>query len=229
MPSATAIRLVLRSLRKRGFANTCRFLLNEIVFDLRFKTETRSTVTAEKLVASGPNKVEATNYQPTNWLLLKRIFKAISGTLVDPLGSTLMDIGSGKGRVVIAALHFNLGRVVAVEFDRRLYQICEDNLLRYEKRNPSAAGRWRLLNEDAAIVEIPDGVNLFFLYNPFGATVVAKVAKRIRDHSLKRTTPCYVIYVNPVHARLFTEIGFSRHALSNSEVSILGGPAANTV
>jgi uncharacterized membrane protein YbhN (UPF0104 family) len=221
--SVHRLNLVVRSIRKRGLLETLKFVAGEISFDWTFRTDTTAPVPVAELSVTTDNKAHAAPYQGTSWFLLKRVF----GTLIrsgqtEPQRTCLMDFGCGKGRVMLAALHFRIKKVIGVEFDGNLCAVCRENLMTYTRRKVAGqAVAWEVINSDASEVEIPPEVNLFFLYNPFGGPPLEAVAQRIYEACRASGERLLVIYVNPVHERIFQHLGFSRTADSDDDVAIL--------
>ncbi len=114
-------------------------------------------------------------YDASPWSALPNIFEHL------PLGFdrfAFVDIGAGKGRIVLAAAAFPFASVIGVEASPSLCRIAENNL---------AACRWRrrrarsvaIVERDATKFAIPDVPCIFFFYNPFSFTVMESVISNI--------------------------------------------------
>jgi uncharacterized membrane protein YbhN (UPF0104 family) len=220
--SANPFRLVLSSIQKRGWFATAKYIVGELSFDWIFRAETRTPVAVENLVVTSDSKAYACTYQGTGWFLLKRLFHSlIRNGRLDPQTTCLIDFGSGKGRVLLAALHFEIGRVIGVEFDPQLCSIARSNLSRYAGRKTIGKTlSWEVVHGDVLDFRIPEEANLFFLYNPFHGRVLEEVAARIHRACTASSGDCLVVYVNPIHDEIFRRLGFAPAADSDSEVAI---------
>lgn len=92
-------------------------------------------------------------------------------------GETVADLGCGTGRAAFyfAAHGFD---TVGIELDARRFAQVADNLTRCRKRAPEAADRIRLIHGAAQDFE-PDGVDVFYCFNPFPAKVLRGVLRQI--------------------------------------------------
>ena len=120
----------------------------------------------------------------------------------------LLDIGCGAGRVVSAAARRPFARVAGLEIDPEFAALGRRNLATLRGRRCPAA----VLEVDATEYEIPDDVNIVFLYNPFQGVVLDRVMERVfasHDRSPRRFR---VVYANPVEADRLLERGRIRVA-----------------
>jgi uncharacterized protein (TIRG00374 family) len=220
--NSSPLALVCRSIRRRGLLATVEYVVGEIVFDWLFRAETRTPVAVTDLAVTSASKAYAANYQGTGWFLLKRVFRSLNRSgRIDPATTCLIDFGCGKGRVLLASLHFGIGRVIGVEFDPRLCAIARRNLARYAGRRRSGSPlSWEVVHSDVLDFSIPADANLFFLYNPFSGPVLDAVAERIRQSCAESSRRRFVVYVNPVHEDVFRRLGFTTTSDSDGEVAI---------
>ena len=94
-----------------------------------------------------------------------------------PERSTLVDLGSGMGRVVLHAARRPYRQIIGVEVSPALHEIAKENRAAY--RGPRACNDVRLVRADAASFAFPRGDVVVYLYNPFGATVLGAVLDRL--------------------------------------------------
>ncbi|MEZ4320501.1 MAG: class I SAM-dependent methyltransferase [Myxococcota bacterium] len=112
------------------------------------------------------------NYEPS----LPSVVGAVLDAIPDPERCTFVDLGSGKGRVVLLAAGRPFRRVVGVEHRRALHRRAQRNEAAYT--GPIVC-RPEWVCADARAVELPDGPLVVFLYNPFGIEVLDAVLARI--------------------------------------------------
>lgn len=125
-------------------------------------------------------------YQPTDYRVLERIARTgiISGT------NTLVDYGSGMGRVAIALSEMTGCHAIGVEYDARLCARAESNA----KTHPKT----RFVCEDAARFEVPVDADRFFFFNPFSTRVFLSVLRRVRDSLNARPREIMLLFYFPV-------------------------------
>jgi Methyltransferase domain len=109
---------------------------------------------------------------------------------------SFIDLGCGKGRVVMMASAFGLRQVVGVELHPALAAIAEANVATW-----SAAGRAvcpiRIVCQDATEFVLPEGPCLLYLFNPFASPVMKQLIERIENDFAQRQELLDIIYFNP--------------------------------
>ena len=103
-----------------------------------------------------------------------------------------MDLGSGKGRVLLLASEYPFRRVVGIEFAQELNEIAERNVALYG----SARRRCddvRTVTADAADYLLPDEPVVLYLYNPFAPEVLRRHLERNRGSLESGSRPVYVL------------------------------------
>jgi hypothetical protein len=117
-----------------------------------------------------------------------------------------VDLGSGKGRVLVYASARPFRRIVGVEFAGELHEIAAANVDtgRHPRRRCADI---EVVHRDAVAFDIPDEPCVFFLFNPFERYVLDQVVDNIRASHERNPRPMYVVYHNPVYAAAFEETG----------------------
>lgn len=136
------------------------------------------------------------NYEPSPPSV---VAEALSAVPVD--GRTFVDLGSGKGRVVLLASRLPFARVVGVEHRRRLHAIAERNRIAYEgSAGPGAPIHF--LCGDVAEHPLPGGPLVVWMFNPFGPTVIDAVCRRLQGEDV------WWVYAWPKHPLVLQAHGF---------------------
>lgn len=208
----------LRSFRRRGLRSTVGVAYSSLLdlgFDWRYGTETRSVVLRTDMEPELENRDRAVSYQPTK----ERPFLHLMHRLPLPPGSTFVDVGCGKGRVLLLAAQLSsLARVVGVEFSPKLCAQARGNIQVFR-----ASGKLRapieVIQADAA-KRVPDpSENVFFLYNPFDAAILRLFLDRLRESLAAHPRQVWILYSVPVHAGVLDVSG----VFSRTESYTLGG------
>lgn len=143
------------------------------VFDRRYGVETNRDVPRDELTGMPPEvRRHAGDYAPSNPAVFRRIVRA-SG--VDPHYFTFVDLGCGKGRILIAAAAYPFRSIVGIEADAALSAIARCNL----ERVPAGCGGGSVVHADARTADFPDGNLFIFMYSPFRGPVFEAVAQRL--------------------------------------------------
>ncbi|UOX89998.1 methyltransferase domain-containing protein [Amycolatopsis sp. FBCC-B4732] len=93
---------------------------------------------------------------------------------------TFVDVGCGKGRVLLLAAEFPFRRIVGVEASETLCDIARDNVHTMSHVH-GGYDRIEVVNADAAQFDVPGDAGFFFFYEPFSAEVSSTVLERIES------------------------------------------------
>jgi SAM-dependent methyltransferase len=178
-----------------------------LVFDLIYKTDTKPEIENFDYASQGSDFFSAPYHGASPWVVNLCIEELIKLGL-DIHRSSFLDIGSGKGRVMIIAAIAGFERIYGVELDQSLCLVAKRNIeITAGRLNYSTPS---IYNADATCYIPPEDLNVAFMFNPFGASLMRPVIRNLvlsrKEH--KRTVshgPLYIIYVNPVHAKVFDE------------------------
>lgn len=181
-----AIRRLLGRLRRAGIALVERAL----------NVDTHGVIELAELDIA---EAEREGYEGSGWIDLRRMLRRGE---VKP-DDVFLDLGSGKGRVVLLAARYPFAKVIGVEISEQLTTVARRNLASI--RIPLRCKRVELVTADVLEYDIPDEVTVLYLYNPFRGetfdTVIANVIASVDRHP--RTVR--VIYLNPKeHDRLMS-------------------------
>ena len=208
----------VQSVRHRGLLTTVQVAVSSVedaFFDRRFGTETSRVVNSDEFEANLANRAHAVRYVATK----ARPFQRLLRRLQLPDGSTFVDAGSGKGKVLLlAAQHPFFKRVVGVEFSPSLCEQARKNIEIFR-------GKVRAL----APIEVSEGdvtghamrgdENVFFLYNPFDAVILGRFVENIRRSVATHPRQIWLVYSAPLHASVLDASGL----FTRCDVFNLGG------
>ncbi len=156
-------------------------------------------------------------YEPTPVDAFERTVRALEAvsSRLDTL--TFVDIGSGKGKVVLLASTFPFGKVVGVELYPEFHALAVENLERFPEAQ-RRCGTVELVEIDAARYSIPPEAVALYFFNPFPVEILRAVLDNIeasiRDHPDR---PLFVIYYAPI---LFRETPWDRRVLFDRSSSL---------
>ena len=111
----------------------------------------------------------------------------------------LVNLGCGKGRVLLVAAKAGLKTIRGVEFSPELCRIARRNCDQYTAKTQGAA-TFGIIEGDVVNYEVRQDDNVFFLYNPFD-TGPAVCSTRSEPHSTP-TAADVIIYRNAVHGAI---------------------------
>ncbi len=184
----------LDSLKTRGVGETFGSIVRvgvDLSFDLRFGTDTVRWVDINHLRFESEHKKDGSAYIPSSISPLRFLLRNL------PKDGVFIDLGSGKGRVLLVAAQSGFQRITGVEFSPELCQIARENIKVFLKKTRISA-RMEVIESDAAIVPIDRECNVIFMYNPFDKVVLTRVLENLRSSLLQFPRKIWVIYNNPV-------------------------------
>jgi hypothetical protein len=145
--------------------------------NVRFGTQFLTGVTARPYFATEP------------WLF-EQIMQAIA---VDFSQFTFIDLGSGKGRVLLMASDYPFQRIVGVEFMLDLHRAAQKNSAGYSSTRRQCQ-QIEAVCMDARDFQYPLEPIVVYLFNPFSEATFAQVLENLRRSIEQAPRPFYIAY-----------------------------------
>jgi len=202
-----------RSVRRDGWVASLSSLGSEWWFDLRRGTETWWP--ASEVPAGGGDT--AVPYQGVPPRMFRELMEVVPPMC---LGGTFVDLGCGKGRALVMAAELGYRRLLGVDLDEGLVAVCRRNLARI--RSGSGLECAEVRSEDATQVQLPTGVCVVFLYNPFRGETFARVAANLSKQGAQHGNAVWVVYVNPLELAALEGAGFRVEHMARSRGRVTG-------
>jgi SAM-dependent methyltransferase len=160
------------------------------VFDALHGVDTFAGAAEQALEISSDNRDKGIAYDPTPWNTLPQVLRLAS---LSAAGFTFVDVGCGKGKVLLSALRYPFARVAGVEYSSYLCQVAERNLAvaRLLRRRCADV---QVTCADAVEYPIPEGPVIFFFYNPFIYDVMERMLRNIVTSYFSSRRPIYLIF-----------------------------------
>jgi hypothetical protein len=197
--------LALAPWRERGARETLRSIRNcfaarrrehEEGFDRQFGTDTGKSFSAADLRAESDDLQQVWRYWPT----LPGVFERImTSARVRHEELTFVDLGSGKGRVLMLACRRPFRRVIGVELSPALHEVARRNLAVFASPERRCFDV-ELVQSDAALW-IPPAEKLFlYLFQPFPIATFTAVLANLRRSLATAPREVVLAYLNPLFA-----------------------------
>lgn len=170
----------------------------------------------------------------SGWVFLSGLTLAVAGTDTGPSGSDYLpvrpavarqaierlplqnhaeyrfvDLGSGKGRMLLVAAEYPFRTIHGIEFALELHRQAEQNISRYRHARQRCT-ELESINLDASEYRFPDGKLILYLYNPFGPEVLRKVLTNLEESIAQQPRHVIVVMVNPELASVTDSMPFLR-------------------
>lgn len=132
------------------------------------------------------------DYEPTPWLALGRVLRKSDVSSSD----VFLDMGSGKGRVVLQAAQYPIKRVIGIELSEELHEVAVQNVER--SRGKVQCKDIELVKTDVLAYDVPDDVTIVYFFNPFQGEVFRAAVEKLAASLRRRPRTLKIIYMNPV-------------------------------
>jgi len=168
-------------------------------WDSKYGTDTDAGVALDTLTIRHASRQYGERYQASDPRVLRDSVDFIG---LAPAGYRFVDLGCGKGRMLIVAAELGFHSCTGVEF--------ADELAAAATRNVAASGfkNIAIVHGDAGAYAFPDEPFVLYMFNPFSRQVM----ERVRDNLLKLRRANYcVIYKNARERPLFDEMPTLRY------------------
>ena len=168
------------------------------VFDWRHGVRTCGAVTLGGLTITGDSIEHGHFYLGSH---PKFLFQVIGGLNIEYRQYVLVDLGSGKGRVLLVASEFPFMEVLGVEFARELHEVARENIRRYRSASQKCK-RVQSLHADATAFEFPVSPLVIFMANPFGPGGLVPVLRNLQKSLDAHPRDIILVYEAPFHGHL---------------------------
>ncbi len=120
------------------------------------------------------NLCQGVHYEPTRARPLRKFLRSIDL----PRDGVFVDIGCGKGRVLMIAAEQGFARVAGVDYCPEVCRVARENLEVFRRRRKPDL-EFAIHQGDATDFAFEADHNVVFLFNPFGAEVLDQVLDRL--------------------------------------------------
>ena len=177
------------------------------LFDLINKTDTHKRVLKSDYQDSPTSFSDGVMYMVSFKSVVIKTTKYIFNKEYDNFKNyNLIDIGSGKGKVLIIWCKFLSkyklkNNIFGFEYSKELYEISKKNLSITQNQNKVSLHCIDISEGN----EVFEKQNIFYLFNPFNENVLNSFLSKINKNS-------YIVYNNPQHKDFFELKGFTKLA-----------------
>jgi len=177
---------------------------HEIKRGPKYNINTIKPVSLEALTIDDGDITKSSPYEALNYYILETLLENFLKLF--PREKSIIDIGSGKGRVMVVAAHYGFKNITGVDFARELCAAAERNTNKIKAQFPDTT--FNIHCKDILNYTIDKNDKVFFLYNPFNREIMEKLVEKI-DRSVKEhsRTICF-IYANPQQKEVLLQKGY---------------------
>jgi len=155
-------------------------------------------------------------YQPTDPVL----FREMMGNLeIDFREFVFIDIGSGKGRVLLMAADYPFRRVLGVELFPGLHQVAQHNIQKYKSDSQRCFAIDSICG-DACDFAFPPDPLLLYLFNPLPEAGLVKLLRNMEASLREYPRVVYVLYHNPLLEHVLERCTLLKKIMGTHQYSI---------
>jgi len=140
-------------------------------------------------------------YQPTDPSLFHEM---LAGLQINFREFIFIDIGSGKGRVLLMAADYPFRRILGIELFPALHRIAIDNIRKY-KSDTQKCFALESMCADARLFEFPPDPILLYLFNPLPEAGLRDLLENLEQSWRQHPRPVFILYSNPILEGTFSE------------------------
>lgn len=155
-------------------------------------------------------------YQATEPALFREMLESLK---IDFSEFTFVDLGSGKGRVLLMAADFPFRRIVGVELLPGLHRVAQGNISKY-KSDSQRCFAVEAVCGDAREFAFPPEPTVLYLFNPLPEAGLVEVVARLEQSLGENPRPVYVLYHNPLLESVFSSSTLLRKIGGTQQYSI---------
>jgi hypothetical protein len=173
----------------------------DLAFDRLWGTDTSGGLSTRELGYGDDLAESCRRYDPSSEEMLREPVSALG---LNPAEHDFIDYGAGKGRVLMMAMEMGFRTVAGVELSAHLCDIARANVVTFAARHPGMSPA-EIVAGDATTYRPPGRSIVAYFYNPFDATIMAKVRSRLEEALAEGAQAVTVIYANPEHEAVFRD------------------------
>ncbi len=147
---------------------------------------------------------KASRYEAVSFYMLEQLFAAFR-KISDQ--TSIIDLGCGKGRMMMAAPHFGFTDITGIDFAKEVCGQAIVNMKRKEKQFPGI--KWKVINQNVEDYDINPDDSVFFMFNPFNQLVLKNFLKRLDASCDQFPRTIYFLYASPQHQKLLSDNGYA--------------------
>ena len=182
----------LREKRVLGTLSIMGSCLLDASFDLIHGTETLKRIPPDRIRTDSENKIHSSYYGATK----ARPFLRLLSLLRLPQDAVFVDLGAGKGRVVMLAAKYGFRKIIGIEFSKPLCLQARTNLQGFLRKSPSNS-QVEIIESDVTQYRWSDDETIFFMFDPFSGEVLSEVLQNIRASVERKPRTLWLIYNSP--------------------------------
>ena len=161
-------------------------------------------------------------YQPTEPALFREMLASLmqASPKINFREFAFIDIGSGKGRVLLMAADYPFRRILGIELLPELHRVAKENLGKYKSDSQQCFAIDCILG-DACEFAFPPEPTVLYLFNPLPESGLAKMMSNLERSLQEHSRPVFVLYHNPLLEHVLTRSAMFQRIAGTHQYSML--------
>lgn len=155
-------------------------------------------------------------YQPTDPALFREM---LANLKIDFGKFVFIDIGSGKGRVLLMAADYPFRRVIGIELLPELHRVAQENISQY-KSGSQQYFAIKALCGDAREFTFPPEPLVLYLFNPLPESGLVKLLTNLERSLRENPRLTFVLYHNPLLEQVLAQCAWLRKIGGTHQYSV---------
>lgn len=195
MKTVALVKRTFDKIKREGLGRTTRAMFSHLYalhFDWKYKVDTSTWSPREDFLKANNVSDDHGHYQPNCVYIIKRVLKKLNTSN----NQCFVDLGSGKGRVLLVAAQHGFERVRGVEFSQHLCEVALKNIEIFKTKVRLLAPT-EVLECDARDYVFSENDYVIFMYNPFNGSIFETVMTNLKASIERYPRTVTLIYMNP--------------------------------
>ena len=193
----------------KNILNKIKLYIETDFFDTINGTDT-SRVSKSELFGNDKNFEYCNLHVPTFTSKIKSALNALISLDKNIFDFNFVDLGSGKGKVIILAHKMGFKKIFGIEISPKLNEICKNNLRKLGLNNI------KIIEQDATIMKVLPENSVFYFYNSFEKPILNKVLDNIYQTLKNQKKICYFVCID-----LKSLVDFEKFQLDNKKFKLI--------
>jgi SAM-dependent methyltransferase len=166
-------------------------------WDLVHGVDTCGEIPLVNLDFHSDHKSAGLEYQSHHPTVIRAALRALP---VHHADFTFVDIGCGKGRVLLIASELPFRRIIGLEFAPSLAETARQNIKKY-RFGPQTSAPIEVVTGDALDYELPSEPQVLYFYSPFSPPILEQIVAKVEGSFQKSPRDMFIVFSGVIGMR----------------------------
>lgn len=178
-------------------------LYHDIRGGIRYKIKTFSPVKLKHLTIENADISKSSPYEAVNYYILEKLLTAFRKISAE---ASIVDLGCGKGRVMVVAAYFGFTKITGIDFAKELCEEATANMCKTQDIVPGI--NWKVIHANVLDYIIQDDDSVFFMFNPFVEEILNAFLDKLEESCRLFPRKTWFLYASPQHVNALEKRGY---------------------